>query len=137
MLKRFYIRHSLAKRQFTTVTGMDSESLSKIAMRDRELRSKHMKYCEEYDEQTHKRKLIYRSNQRGWLEVDILLGRWAKSHVMDLSKSELIDYEKVLNLETIEIFYAITKPIDQVPIAIQSPVLEKIRTFALNLPRNS
>jgi succinate dehydrogenase assembly factor 2 len=37
--------------------------------------------------------LIWRSGQRGWLEVDLLMGMWAKENVMGLSVVEMDEYE--------------------------------------------
>ena len=45
----------------------------------------------------YKKQLIYRSKQRGWLEVDLILGSWATDNVMSLSESQLKQYESILN----------------------------------------
>ena len=37
-----------------------------------------------------RRRLIYRSRQRGWLEVDLLLGKWATENVPKLNAEQLI-----------------------------------------------
>ena len=37
-----------------------------------------------------RRKLLYRSKQRGWLEVDLILGKWATEFVPTLTAEELI-----------------------------------------------
>jgi succinate dehydrogenase assembly factor 2 len=36
--------------------------------------------------QVRRKRLIYRSKQRGWLEVDLLMGTWAVEHVPKLSE---------------------------------------------------
>ena len=36
------------------------------------------------------RRLVYRSRQRGWLEVDLILGKWATEFVPTLTAEELI-----------------------------------------------
>jgi hypothetical protein len=68
---------------------------------DNKLRNRHVKIApdikqtpEEYDIVRRKR-MIYRSKQRGWLEVDILLGKWATEHVPSLTLSELDEYDAV------------------------------------------
>ena len=48
-----------------------------------------------------KKRLVYRSKQRGWLEVDLLLGTWASENV---SLAELNESENFVNLETINIY---------------------------------
>lgn len=49
-----------------------------------------------------RKRLIYRSKQRGWLEVDLLLGTWAHENVHLLTEAELDEYEAFVNFETIE-----------------------------------
>ena len=51
-----------------------------------------------------RKRLVYRSKQRGWLEVDLLMGTFAVAHVPSMSTDELDEYEAILNQETIEIF---------------------------------
>jgi succinate dehydrogenase flavin-adding protein (antitoxin of CptAB toxin-antitoxin module) len=36
--------------------------------------------------------------------VDLLLGSWAESNVMQLTREEMDDYESILNCETVDIF---------------------------------
>lgn len=55
-----------------------------------------------------KKRLIYRSKQRGWLEVDLLLGTWASENVSNLTASELNQFEDFVNLETIDIYNVLT-----------------------------
>jgi len=55
-----------------------------------------------------KKRLVYRSKQRGWLEVDLLLGTWANENVQRLDSDELDQYEAFVNLETIDIYNVIT-----------------------------
>jgi succinate dehydrogenase assembly factor 2 len=55
-----------------------------------------------------RKRLLYRSKQRGWLEVDLLLGTWAHEHVPTLTETELDQYEAFVNLETIDIYNIIT-----------------------------
>jgi hypothetical protein len=48
-----------------------------------------------------RKRLIYRSKQRGWLEVDLLLGTWSDKFVPDMSEGDLDEFERFVNLETI------------------------------------
>ena len=41
---------------------------------------------------------------RGRLEVDLLLGSWADKHVPDLPEAQLVEFERILNQETIDIY---------------------------------
>jgi succinate dehydrogenase assembly factor 2 len=51
-----------------------------------------------------RKRLIYRSKQRGWLEVDLLMGSWAAENVPKLTAAELDEYHILLEEETIDIF---------------------------------
>ena len=46
-----------------------------------------------------KKKIIYRSNYRGTKEMDKLLGAFTKTYINDLSNSDLIELEKLLNID--------------------------------------
>ena len=46
-----------------------------------------------------KKKIIYRSNYRGTKEMDKLLGAFTKKYINQLSQDELIDLEKLLNID--------------------------------------
>ena len=64
--------------------------------------------AEEKNLAVRKKRLVYRSKQRGWLEVDLLLGTWAAENVEHLSLAELDEFEKFVNLETIDIYNILT-----------------------------
>ena len=84
-----------------------------------------------------RKRLIYRSKQRGWLEVDLLLGTWAHEHVAQLTEEELDQYEAFVNLETIDIYNVITLRLD-VPEHMKTPdgngVVERIQAWARASP---
>ena len=46
-----------------------------------------------------KKKIIYRSNYRGTKEMDNLLGAFTKKYVDELSTNDLLDLEKLLNID--------------------------------------
>lgn len=62
-----------------------------------------------------RKRLIYRCMQRGWLEVDLLLGTWASQNVMSLTIDELNEFEEFVNSETIDIYNIITLRLDTLP----------------------
>lgn len=89
-----------------------------------------------------KKRLIYRSKQRGWLEVDLLLGTWAAENVPSLSVEDLDEFERFVNLETIDIYNVLTLRSD-VPEDMQSDrknsdsektLVEKIQEWAKESP---
>ena len=88
---------------------------------------------EERELEVRKKRLIYRSKQRGWLEVDLLLGTWAAQYVPSLSLQELNDFEAFVNLETIDIYNVLTLRTD-VPDDMRGGVVEKIQEWAKHSP---
>lgn len=87
--------------------------------------------------QVRQKRLIYRAKQRGWLEVDLLLGTYASQHVEDFDKDELDQFEDFVNMETIDIYNIITLRLD-VPEELKTPdgsgVVERIQEWARNSP---
>ena len=46
-----------------------------------------------------KKKIIYRSNYRGTKEMDNILARFTKKYINQLSVNDLIELEKLLNID--------------------------------------
>ena len=46
-----------------------------------------------------KKKIIYRSNYRGTKEMDKLLGAFTKKYINQLNNQDLLDLEKLLNID--------------------------------------
>ncbi len=46
-----------------------------------------------------KKKIIYRSNYRGTKEMDNLLGAFTKKYINNLNENDLLDLEKLLNID--------------------------------------
>ena len=53
----------------------------------------------DFDIEKLKKKIIYRSNYRGTKEMDKLLGAFTKKYINKLSNEDLIDLEKLLDLD--------------------------------------
>ena len=53
----------------------------------------------DFDIEKLKKKIIYRSNYRGTKEMDKLLGAFTKKYINKLSNNDLIDLEKLLDLD--------------------------------------
>tara|TARA_B100001540_G_C15741746_1_gene612607 strand:+ start:1095 stop:1358 length:264 start_codon:yes stop_codon:yes gene_type:complete len=53
----------------------------------------------DFDIEKLKKKIIYRSNYRGTKEMDKLLGSFTKKYINKLSNDDLIDLEKLLELD--------------------------------------
>ena len=51
-----------------------------------------------------KKKILYRSNYRGTKEMDKLLGAFTKKYINQLNQDELIDLEKLLNIDDTSLY---------------------------------
>ena len=51
-----------------------------------------------------KKKIIYRSNYRGTKEMDKLLGSFTNKYINDLKLDELLDLEKLLNIDDVNLY---------------------------------
>ena len=54
--------------------------------------------------ENYRRRLLYRSQQRGWLELDLVMGEWASKNLEALSKDELREYSELLDEENPDLF---------------------------------
>jgi succinate dehydrogenase assembly factor 2 len=116
--------------------GLSLEQIKKIEENDFKLRSQNNKildYLTLKDQDIARRKrLIYRSKQRGWLEADILMGSWASQFVPTLNEDELSEYETLLDEETIDIFNYITGK-DALPVHLKDlKLMKKLQEYASN-----
>lgn len=114
--------------------GLSTSQIKKIAEMDHMLRERHLQIegvlsSTERDE-ARRRRMIYRSKQRGWLEVDLLLGSWAVEHIPELTEVELDEYEIVLKEETIDIYNFISGK-DPLPPHLQElNIMKKLKEYA-------
>ena len=51
-----------------------------------------------------KKKIIYRSNYRGTKEMDKLLGKFVKKYINELKEEDLIDLDKLLNIDDTNLY---------------------------------
>ena len=51
-----------------------------------------------------KKKIIYRSNYRGTKEMDNLLGAFTKKYINILNENDLLDLEKLLNVDDTNLY---------------------------------
>ena len=111
--------------------GLSDELEQRASRRWAELATEHRKIPA--DDAVRRKRLIYRSKQRGWLEVDLLLGSWAAENVATLTKEECDAYEHILNCETIDIFNFITGK-DPVPPRLDTPVMKRLQDYCASAP---
>ncbi|KAL7553680.1 hypothetical protein ACHAWF_016999 [Thalassiosira exigua] len=90
------------------------------------------------DDAVRRKRLVYRAKQRGWLEVDLLLGTWASENVANLSAKELDSFEEFVNLETVDIYNVLTLrtdvPDDMRGSGGEKSLVEKIQDWARASP---
>lgn len=76
-----------------------------------------------------RKELLYHSRQRGWLEVDIILGSWATDNIHKLSEKQLNNYKCFLSQETSDI-YKILLGNKDIPKNVDSDLVDKIKKYA-------
>lgn len=51
-----------------------------------------------------RRVILYRSRQRGWLELDVILGSFAEKHLANFSSDEVAQFESILATENPDLY---------------------------------
>jgi len=75
-----------------------------------------------------RKRLLYRANYRGFKEVDLILGGFAKAHMTDLSEAEVTLFESLLEAKDHDIYDWITGKISP-PAQYDTPLLDRLRQF--------
>ena len=126
-------------------SGIPEERVARAREADAELRAAYDELPEAFPEhalppsgvldhdEVLRKRLIYRSKQRGWLEVDLLMGRWAEENVRSLSASELGQYEAIINRETLDIYNMVTG-VQPVPPELDTPLMARLQAYASSSP---
>jgi succinate dehydrogenase flavin-adding protein (antitoxin of CptAB toxin-antitoxin module) len=65
-----------------------------------------------------RRALLYRSRQTGWLETDLIMGRWAAENIDSLSVPELQEYAKIVQVLPFHIYNFICTRAHSEPIVV-------------------
>jgi succinate dehydrogenase flavin-adding protein (antitoxin of CptAB toxin-antitoxin module) len=55
---------------------------------------------------------MYHAKQRGWLELDLIIGQWAEKNLHSLSSEELKDFEELLGCENPDLFKYLTNQME-------------------------
>ena len=74
-------------------------------------------------------RLLYRARQRGWLELDLIIGRWAKRNLEDqaLPRSVIQDLELLLTQENPDLFKWLTGQLPTPPEMLQNSAFRMIK----------
>ena len=83
---------------------------------------------EDIDMDTRRKRLVYRSNYRGFKEADMILGGYAKAHIDTMSDAEVLMFEDLLNAKDHDIYGWVMGTLD-VPANYDTPLLERLRVF--------
>lgn len=75
-----------------------------------------------------RRRILFRSWHRGMREMDLILGRFVTAEIDRLSKSEIDDYEILLEAQDRDVFSWLTGELET-PKAYDTPIFRKIRAF--------
>jgi len=83
---------------------------------------------ENLDMETRKKRLVYRSNYRGFKEADMILGGYAKAHINSMTDAEVLMFEDLLGAKDHDIYGWIMETLP-VPANYDTPLLEQLRAF--------
>jgi len=72
-------------------------------------------------------RMLYRARQRGWLELDLLIGMWAEREVGRLTPEMLTDVEVLLNQENPELYKWLTGQIEPPTSMLSNLAFQSIR----------
>jgi antitoxin CptB len=75
-----------------------------------------------------RRKLLFRAWHRGIREMDLIMGRFADSHIDSLSAAELDEFEVLMQVPDQQL-YAWVNGSEPVPAERDTPLLRQLRTF--------
>lgn len=83
---------------------------------------------EESEIELHRKRLRYRSWHRGMREMDLILGRFADTHLANFGAQELAEYDAILELEDPMLYGWISKR-EPLPEEQAGPVMSLILKF--------
>ena len=75
-----------------------------------------------------RKQLLYRSKQRGWLELDLILGTWAEQHLERLTDVELQQYEAVVRRENPDLIKWLVERV-AVPHDADNAIMQQLITY--------
>lgn len=84
------------------------------------------------DIETTRKRLHFRAWHRGTKESDLILGRFADSHLAEMSADDLAEFDKILDRLDAEVMDWITGR-EPVPANLRSPLLDKLLAFRPSL----
>lgn len=76
--------------------------------------------------------LLFRANHRGMKETDILLGKFARLHLADMSEADLEAFESLIEEQDIDVLDWVSGK-QALPTAFDTPLFQRIRSFKPHL----
>ena len=80
------------------------------------------------DMKSRKKRLVYRSNYRGFREADLILGGFAKAYIDTMTDDEVLMFEDLLGAKDHDIYAWINQTLP-VPANYDTPLLLRLRAF--------
>lgn len=124
---------SQAPVEFRPPASLTSAHVSRVEANDAAMRAAYDALPAGASLVVRRKRLAYRSKQRGWLEVDLLMGSFADAHVGALDAAGLDAYEAILNRETLDLYNMITGK-DEAPVELRGAVLDAIKAHVASSP---
>ncbi|WCJ36365.1 Succinate dehydrogenase assembly factor 2 mitochondrial [Euphorbia peplus] len=99
---------------------------------DNDMRSLHIDLSNQESKRRLCNRLLYRSRQRGFLELDLVLGKWVEEHIDSMGADGIQSLVQVLDLENPDLWKWLTGQ-EQPPEAVNiNPVFSAIRDKVMN-----
>mmetsp|Transcript_28985 Transcript_28985/g.56737 ORF Transcript_28985/g.56737 Transcript_28985/m.56737 type:complete len:237 (-) Transcript_28985:337-1047(-) len=76
-----------------------------------------------------RKQMLYRSKQRGWLELDVVIGRFAEERLSSLSETELDEFEQILSEENPDLFKWVSGQLELPKEYENSGVMKNLQEF--------
>jgi len=75
-----------------------------------------------------RKRLLYRSNYRGFKEADMILGGFAKAHIETMSDEEITQFEELLGAKDHDIYDWLCEKLP-LPANYDTPLFQRIKKF--------
>jgi succinate dehydrogenase assembly factor 2 len=82
-----------------------------------------------------RKRLLFRSKERGMLETDLILGSFAIKNLEGMNETQLVQFEEILDCIDPDLFMYLTKKVDTPP-ELDNEVMHMIQLHTFNNPLN-
>ena len=120
--------HIILQRRRYTLFSSRSEAYCVLPCLPQRLKSS------SYADSVQVSRMLYRARQRGFLELDLLVGMWAEQHVPSMDRAHLDAFQDVLEQENPDMFKWITGQAAAPPSMLKNPVFKVSTVLHLSKP---